>query len=115
MLNLRKNALVNTAFCLNMLIIAEFGSGQSFIIMVVNRKVSDCQIASHISYRENSRCSRGGPVRLRGLAAKQTGRKLSTRHRGGEGETESGRGWERGVHKVREKTKREALAKVWWD
>jgi hypothetical protein len=75
-----------------MLIIAEFGLGQSFIIMVVNRKVSDCQIASHISYRENSRCSRGGPGHLGGLAAEKTGRKLSTR--------QSGRGRDRDGERV---------------
>lgn len=80
------------AFCLNMLIIAEFGSGQSFIVMVVNRKVSDCQITSHISSRENSRCSKGGLAHLRGLAVGQTKRKPSTRHRGREGEAEEGKG-----------------------
>lgn len=80
------------AFCLNMLIIAEFGSGQSFIVMVVNRKVSDCQITSHISSRENSRCSKGGLAHLEGLAVGQTGRKPSTSHRGREGEVEGGKG-----------------------
>lgn len=80
------------AFCLNMLIIAEFGSGQSFIVMVVNRKVSDCQITSHISSRENSRCSKGGLAHLGGLAVGQTGRKPSTSHRGREGEVEGGKG-----------------------
>lgn len=44
MLSLRKNALVNIVFCFNLLIIAEFGLGECFIIMAVNRKVSNCQI-----------------------------------------------------------------------
>lgn len=92
MLSLGKNALVSMAFCLNMLIIAEFGSGQSFIVMVVNRKVSDCQITSHISSRENSRCSKGGLAHLGGLAVGQTGRKPSTSHRGREREVEGGKG-----------------------
>lgn len=82
MLSLRKNALVNIVFCLNMLIIVEFGLGECFIIMAVNRKVSSCQIASRASYREKSRCPKGGPVQLHGLTVKVGGES-------GEGKRES--------------------------